>query len=61
MGPKFIRTLFSQVSAFSSVDDVLLTGGAANAVARIMERWEANDLSFVIEPDSLKGREKLLG
>jgi adenine phosphoribosyltransferase len=45
------------------VDDVLATGGTAKAVAQLIERLGGNlvGLSFVIELDFLKGREKLPG
>jgi len=45
------------------VDDVLATGGTANAVARLIEKLggKVAGLSFVIELDFLKGREKLPG
>ena len=45
------------------VDDVLATGGTANAVARLVEMLggKVHGLSFVIELDFLKGREKLPG
>jgi adenine phosphoribosyltransferase len=45
------------------VDDVLATGGTANAVARLIEMLggKVAGLSFVIELDFLKGREKLPG
>ena len=45
------------------VDDVLATGGTANAVARLIEKLGGKvvALSFVIELDFLKGREKLPG
>jgi adenine phosphoribosyltransferase len=45
------------------VDDVLATGGTAKAVAQLIERLGGNlvGLSFVIELDFLKGRDKLPG
>src|SRR5580692_4282458 len=45
------------------VDDVLATGGTAKAVAHLVEKLGGNlvGLSFVIELDFLKGREKLPG
>jgi adenine phosphoribosyltransferase len=45
------------------VDDVLATGGTAKAVAQLVERLGGNlvGLSFVIELDFLKGRDKLPG
>jgi adenine phosphoribosyltransferase len=45
------------------VDDVLATGGTAKAVAQLVEKLGGNlvGLSFVIELDFLKGREKLPG
>jgi adenine phosphoribosyltransferase len=45
------------------VDDVLATGGTAAAAARLVENLGGNvaALSFVIELDFLKGREKLPG
>jgi len=45
------------------VDDVLATGGTAKAVAQLIEKLGGNlvGLSFVIELDFLKGREKLPG
>ena len=45
------------------VDDVLATGGTARAVAQLIEKLGGNvvGLSFVIELDFLKGREKLPG
>src|SRR5580692_6413861 len=45
------------------VDDVLATGGTAKAVAQLIERLGGNvvGLSFVLELDFLKGRDKLPG
>src|ERR1700689_1150008 len=45
------------------VDDVLVTGGTAKAVAHLVEKLGGNlvGLSFVIELDFLKGRDKLPG
>jgi adenine phosphoribosyltransferase len=45
------------------VDDVLATGGTAAAAAKLVEKLGAKvaALSFVIELDFLKGREKLRG
>jgi adenine phosphoribosyltransferase len=45
------------------VDDVLATGGTAKAVAHLIEKLGGNlvGLSFVIELDFLKGRDKLPG
>jgi adenine phosphoribosyltransferase len=45
------------------VDDVLATGGTAKAVAHLTEKLGGNlvGLSFVIELDFLKGRDKLPG
>jgi len=45
------------------VDDVLATGGTAKAVAHLVEKLGGNlvGLSFVIELDFLKGRDKLPG
>jgi adenine phosphoribosyltransferase len=45
------------------VDDVLATGGTAKAVAHLVDRLGGNliGLSFVIELDFLKGRDKLPG
>ncbi len=45
------------------VDDVLATGGTAKAVAQLIEKLGGNlvGLSFVIELDFLKGRDKLPG
>lgn len=45
------------------VDDVLATGGTARAVAQLIEKLGGNvvGLSFVLELDFLKGREKLPG
>jgi adenine phosphoribosyltransferase len=45
------------------VDDVLATGGTAKAVAHLVDKLGGNlvGLSFVIELDFLKGREKLPG
>jgi adenine phosphoribosyltransferase len=45
------------------VDDVLATGGTAKAVAYLVEKLGGNliGLSFVIELDFLKGRDKLPG
>jgi adenine phosphoribosyltransferase len=45
------------------VDDVLATGGTAKAVAQLVEKLGGNliGLSFVIELDFLKGRDKLPG
>src|SRR5271163_2137703 len=45
------------------VDDVLATGGTARAVAQLVEKLGGNlvGLSFVIELDFLKGRDKLPG
>jgi adenine phosphoribosyltransferase len=45
------------------VDDVLATGGTAKAVTHLIEKLGGNlvGLSFVIELDFLKGRDKLPG
>lgn len=45
------------------IDDVLATGGTASAVARLVEKLngEVVGLGFILELDSLKGREKLNG
>jgi len=45
------------------VDDVLATGGTAAAVAELVDRMGATiaGLSFVVELDFLKGRDKLVG
>jgi adenine phosphoribosyltransferase len=45
------------------VDDVLATGGTAKATAQLIEKLGGNvvGLSFVIELDFLKGRDKLPG
>ncbi len=45
------------------VDDVLATGGTAKAVSQLIEKLGGNlvGLSFVIELDFLKGRERLPG
>ncbi len=45
------------------VDDVLATGGTAKAVSQLIEQLGGNlvGLSFVIELDFLKGRERLPG
>jgi adenine phosphoribosyltransferase len=45
------------------VDDVLATGGTAKAVAQLIEKLGGNvvGLSFVIELDFLKGRDRLPG
>ncbi len=45
------------------VDDVLATGGTAKAVAHLVDKLGGNlvGLSFVIELDFLKGRERLPG
>lgn len=45
------------------VDDVLATGGTSSAVAALIERLggKVNGLSFLIELDFLKGRQKLNG
>jgi len=45
------------------VDDVLATGGTAAAAAKLVEKLGGNvvGLSFVIELDALKGRDKLPG
>jgi adenine phosphoribosyltransferase len=45
------------------VDDVLATGGTAKAVAHLVDKLGGNliGLSFVIELDFLKGRDKLPG
>jgi adenine phosphoribosyltransferase len=45
------------------VDDVLATGGTAKAVGHLVEKLGGNlvGLSFVIELDFLKGRDKLPG
>jgi adenine phosphoribosyltransferase len=45
------------------VDDVLATGGTAKAVAQLVEKLGGNvvGLSFVLELDFLKGRDKLPG
>jgi adenine phosphoribosyltransferase len=45
------------------VDDVLATGGTAKAVAQLIEKIGGNvmGLSFVLELDFLKGRDKLPG
>src|SRR5258707_9148855 len=45
------------------IDDVLATGGTAAAAAKLVEKLGAKvaALSFVIELDFLKGREKLSG
>lgn len=45
------------------VDDVLATGGTAAAVAQLVTRLggKVDGLSFVIELDFLKGRDKLAG
>ncbi len=45
------------------VDDVLATGGTAQAVAKMVTRQKASIVSFafLIELDFLKGREKLAG
>jgi adenine phosphoribosyltransferase len=45
------------------VDDVLATGGTAKAVAQLIEKLGGNvvGLSFVLELDFLKGRDKLPG
>jgi len=45
------------------VDDLLATGGTAAAVARLVEKLEAEvvGLGFIIELTFLKGREKLAG
>jgi adenine phosphoribosyltransferase len=45
------------------VDDVLATGGTAKAVTKLVEKLEGKivGLSFVIELDFLKGRDKLPG
>jgi adenine phosphoribosyltransferase len=45
------------------VDDVLATGGTAKAVAHLIDKLGGNlvGLSFVIELDFLKGRDKLPG
>jgi adenine phosphoribosyltransferase len=45
------------------VDDVLATGGTAKAVAHLVEKLGGNlvGLSFAIELDFLKGRDKLPG
>ncbi|MBP7792934.1 MAG: adenine phosphoribosyltransferase [Candidatus Goldbacteria bacterium] len=45
------------------IDDLLATGGTANAVASLIEKADAKvfELAFVVELDELKGREKLQG
>ncbi|HYL39295.1 MAG TPA: adenine phosphoribosyltransferase [Bryobacteraceae bacterium] len=45
------------------IDDVLATGGTAAAVARLVKmlHGEVAGLGFILELDSLKGREKLAG
>jgi adenine phosphoribosyltransferase len=45
------------------IDDVLATGGTASAVARLVEKLngEVVGLGFILELDSLRGREKLNG
>jgi adenine phosphoribosyltransferase len=45
------------------VDDVLATGGTAAAAAKLVEKLggEVTALSFLMELDFLKGREKLAG
>lgn len=45
------------------IDDVLATGGTANACCHLIKKLKANaiGLSFVIELEFLKGREKLRG
>ncbi|MDO8519316.1 MAG: adenine phosphoribosyltransferase [Deltaproteobacteria bacterium] len=45
------------------VDDLLATGGTANAVSLMLEKQKAivAALAFVVELDFLKGREKLKG
>ncbi len=45
------------------VDDLLATGGTAQAVAKLVERLKGNILGieFLVELDFLKGREKLNG
>jgi adenine phosphoribosyltransferase len=45
------------------IDDVLATGGTAQAVVKLVEKCGAkiNEIAFVIELDFLKGREKLKG
>ncbi len=45
------------------VDDLLATGGTARAVARLVEKLGGTvaGFAFVVELDSLKGREKLAG
>ncbi|HVO97196.1 MAG TPA: adenine phosphoribosyltransferase [Bryobacteraceae bacterium] len=45
------------------VDDVLATGGTAKAVAQLIEKLGGNlvGMSFVIELDFLKGRDRLPG
>ncbi|MCS7025019.1 MAG: adenine phosphoribosyltransferase [Bryobacteraceae bacterium] len=45
------------------IDDVLATGGTAQAVAKLVERLggTVSGFGFVIELDFLKGREKLQG
>jgi len=45
------------------IDDLLATGGTANAVASLVEQAGAKvvEIAFVVELDFLKGREKLQG
>jgi adenine phosphoribosyltransferase len=45
------------------IDDLLATGGTANAVASLVEKADAKvfELAFVVELVELKGREKLQG
>jgi adenine phosphoribosyltransferase len=44
-------------------DDLLATGGTAEAVTRLVEKLGGNvvGLSFVVELDFLKGRDRLAG
>jgi adenine phosphoribosyltransferase len=45
------------------IDDLLATGGTANAVATLVEKSGAKviEIAFIVELDFLKGREKLKG
>ncbi|MCX7698619.1 MAG: adenine phosphoribosyltransferase [Candidatus Goldbacteria bacterium] len=45
------------------IDDLLATGGTANAVASLVEMANAKvmEIAFIVELDFLKGREKLKG
>lgn len=62
-GLEIHRDALSNDNRVLIIDDLLATGGTANAVASLVEQAGAKvaEIAFIVELDFLKGREKLQG